>query len=66
MFPLFDFRPPLDIDSLITRRRTLYHGYDIINIKKHSRREIEDFVQTHLCKLCVILQSRVLLGVCPR
>ena len=27
--------------------------------------EIEDFVETHLCKLCVILRSRVLLGVCP-
>ncbi len=29
----------------------------------HSSCEMEDFVQTHLCKLCVILRSRVLLGV---
>ena len=37
----------------------------IIKIKMHSSCEIEDFVETHLCKLCVILRSRVLLGVCP-
>ena len=27
--------------------------------------EIEDFVETHLGKLCVILRSRVLQVVCP-
>ena len=27
--------------------------------------EIEDFVETHICKLCVILRPRVSLGVCP-
>ena len=27
--------------------------------------EIEDFVETHICKLCVILRSRVLRYVCP-
>ena len=27
--------------------------------------EIEDFVEAHVCKLCVILRSRVLLGECP-
>ena len=27
--------------------------------------EIEDFVETHLCQLCVILRSRVLRVVCP-
>ena len=35
----------------------------IIKIKIHSSCEIEDFVETYLCKLCVILRSRVLLGV---
>ena len=39
----------------------------LIKITLHSTScEIEDFVGTHLCKLCVILRSRVLLGgVCP-
>ena len=27
--------------------------------------EIEDFVETRLCKVCVILRSRVLRVVCP-
>ena len=41
-------------------------GGDFINIKTkiHSSCEIEDFVEIHLCKLCAILRSRVLLGVC--
>ena len=38
----------------------LANAYNII--KKHSSSEIVD---THLCKLCVILRSRVLLGVRP-
>ena len=38
---------------------------DIIKIKIHSGCEIEDFVETNLCKLCVILRSRVLPVVCP-
>ena len=37
---------------------------DITNIKIHSSCEIENFVATHLCKLCVILRSRVLRVVC--
>ena len=37
----------------------------IEKIKIHSSCEIEDFVETHLCKLCVILRSRVLRVVCP-
>ena len=36
-----------------------------IKIKIHSSCEIEYFVETHLCKLCVILRSRVLRVVCP-
>ena len=32
----------------------------ILKIKIHSSCEIEYFVETHLCKLCVILRSRVL------
>ena len=33
-------------------------------MKMHSSCEIEDFVETHLCKLCVILRSRVLRVSC--
>ena len=29
-------------------------------MKIYSSREVEHFVETHLCKLCVILRSRVL------
>ena len=35
-----------------------------IKIKIHSSCEIEYIVETHLCKLCVILRSRVLRVVC--
>ena len=37
----------------------------IIKIKLHSSCEIEYFVETRICKLCVILRSRVLRVVCP-
>ena len=30
----------------------------------HSSCEVEDFVETHICKLCVILRSRVLRALC--
>ena len=35
-----------------------------MKIKIHSNCEIEDFADTYLCKLCVILRSRIFLGVC--
>ena len=35
------------------------------NIKILYSCDIEEFVETHLCKLCVLLRSRVFLGVCP-
>ena len=41
-----------------------YIANDMLKKKIHSSCEIEDFVENHLCKLCVILRSRVLLGVC--
>ena len=44
--------------------RVLFKLY-IIKIKIPSSCEIEDFTETHLCKLCVILRSRVLRVVCP-
>ena len=45
--------------------RSPYVYIYIIKIKIHSSCEIEDFVETHLCKLCVILRSRALRVVCP-
>ena len=43
------------------------HGLYVtgINIKIHSSCEIEFFVESRLCKLCVILRSRVLRVVWP-
>ena len=37
----------------------------IIKLEIHSICEIEYFVETHLCQLCVILRSRELRLVCP-
>ena len=42
------------------------HIVYVIKIEIHFSCEIEYFVETHLCKLCVILRSRVLRVVCPR
>ena len=42
-----------------------YTSKNIIKIKIHFSCVIEDFVETHLCKLCVILRSRVSRVVCP-
>ena len=43
-----------------TTRTALFY-----QMKIHCSCEMEYFVETHLCKLCVILQSRVLRVVCP-
>ena len=53
-----------DFEGIRLRNRTNSSLY-IIKIKIHSSCEIEDFVETHLCKLCVILRSRALRVVCP-
>ena len=54
------------IDCQLTSCCLVYiHSLYIIKIKIHSSCEIENFVETHLCKLCVILRSRVLWVVCP-
>ena len=61
------FREPGCVCSVLViltfRRISMY--YRTIKIEIHSSCEIEDFVETHLCKLCVILRSRVLRVVCP-
>ena len=48
------------------KKKLKYIWYQVysMKIKIHSSCEIEDFVETHLCKLCVILRSRVLRVVC--
>ena len=51
-------------DGLLRVKKVRFVG-DIIKIKIHSSCAIEDFVETHLCKLCVILRSRALRVVCP-
>ena len=48
-----------------SRQRLILSSY-IIKTKIHSSCEVEYYyVETHLCKLCVILRSRVLRVVCP-
>ena len=54
----------ISVNSSNIRAKNSYEWY-IIKIKIHSICEIEDFVETHLCKLCVILRSRALRVVCP-
>ena len=36
-----------------------------VKMNIHTTSEVGDFVQTHFCKLCGILRSRVLRVVCP-
>ena len=50
---------------MIDSRQILYGMPYITKIKMHSSCEIEDFVENHLCKLCVVLRSRVLRVVSP-
>ena len=46
--------------SLVPKMHFLYDK----NKKIHSSCEIEDFVETHICKLCVILSDRAYYGLC--
>ena len=48
--PIRFIRTPTDTSGL----RRFCNEYDIIKIKIHSSCEIEYFVETHLCNLCVI------------
>ena len=50
-------------DNSLSKVLLLLPSDSIKNIIIRSSREIEDFVETHVCKLCVILRSRVLLSV---
>ena len=57
-------RQPVSLDASLrcvpirTQSALIEHEYH--KNKTHSSCEIEDFVETHTCKLCVILRSRVL------
>ena len=57
------FCTPIDMDPFSVRH--MPQPRYIIKIEIHSSCEIACFVETHLCKLCVILRSRVLRVVCP-
>ena len=50
---------------IILQEYLVSYTWYTVKVKIHSSCEIEDFVETHLCKLCVILRSRVLRVVCP-
>ena len=51
-----------------------FHGFGFaislvtlaIKLTIHASGEIDAFVETHRCKLCVVLLSRVSLGVCHK
>ena len=60
-------REPVPSKTLIhVKRSTNFAITELLyKMKIHTSCEIEDFVETHLCKLCVILRSRVLRVVCP-
>ena len=66
-FPQHVFsRAMLCIPYLSRQGCLLWSMLYFIKIKIRSSCEIEDFVETNLCKLCVILRSRVLRVMCPR
>ena len=50
---LFALRRPRDFTLPASQRGTLHNI--LKKMKIHSSCEIEDFVETHICKLCVIL-----------
>ena len=52
------------INSRARHSNIKYVGY-ILKNNIHSSCDIEDVAKTHICKLCVMLRSRVLLGTCP-
>ena len=52
--------------ALVVRMRSDMYYVQYYKIEIRSSCEIDDFVATHFCKLCVILRSRVLRVVCPR
>ena len=57
---------PEDVfDRLLTDHNHTILPIHIIKIEIHSSCEIEYFVKSHLCKLCVILRSHVVRVVCP-
>ena len=68
---LFVFLPGVFLSSRVTGAcpvttdLTMRVNYLLQKMKLHSSCKIEDFVETHICKLCVILRSRVLRVVCP-
>ena len=59
------YTPPAMRSNILSKLIFATYGVHIIKIKIHSSCQIEYFVDTHLCKLRVILRSSVLRVVCP-